>query len=105
MAEIETNNDFAEKVLKFTGLALVEFYSETCVPCKRMAPVLTEIENEYPQGLLVAKVNVSRDIAPIWEYNITAVPTILLFKNGEVVERVAGVLKKEELERLISLHS
>ena len=105
MLEIVTNNDFTEKVLKFTELALVEFYSETCVPCKRMEPVLTEIENEHPQGLLAAKVSVSRDIAPIREYNITAVPTILLFKNGELVERVVGVMKKEGLERLISSHS
>ena len=104
MAERVTKSDFAEKVLGFRGLALVDFYSDTCVPCKRMVPVLTAIEGENPEGLFVAKVNVAYESELVEEYGITAAPTFVLCKDGKVVDRLTGVLKKEELETIINSH-
>ncbi len=104
MAERVSKSDFAEKVLNFPGLALVDFYSDTCVPCKRMVPVITAVESDYPEGLLVAKVNVAFDSELVEEYNVTSAPTFLFFKNGEEVERFSGVLKKDELEAKINSH-
>lgn len=102
MAERVSKSDFAEKVLKYPGLALVDFYSDTCVPCKRMVPVLTAVEGDYPERFFVAKVNVAFDSELVEEYQVTSAPTLLFFKNGEVIERLTGVLKKEELEEIIN---
>lgn len=104
MAERVSKSDFAEKVLNYPGLALVDFYSDTCVPCKRMVPVLTAVEGGYPEGLFVAKVNVAYESELVEEYKVTSAPTFLLFKNGSEVERFSGVRKKEELEEIINAH-
>lgn len=101
MAERVTYSDFSEKVIGFPGLAIVDFYSDTCVPCKRMTPILTALENQYPNDLYVAKVNVVYEKELVEKYQILSTPTFLLFKNGEVAERFSGVKRKEELEQLI----
>lgn len=101
MAERVTSSDFDEKVIGFSGLAIVDFYSDTCVPCKRMSPVLAALEEQYPEVLYVAKVNVAYERELVEEYGIRATPTFLFIKNGEVVERLYGIRKKEELEQII----
>ncbi|MGN1119338.1 MAG: thioredoxin family protein [Oscillospiraceae bacterium] len=102
MAERVSKSDFVEKVLNFPGLALVDFYSDSCVPCKRMVPVITAVESDFPEGLFVAKVNIAFDSELVEEYGISSSPTFLLFKNGKEVERFSGVRKKEELEEIIN---
>lgn len=104
MAERVSKSDFAEKVLNFPGLALVDFYSDTCVPCKRMVPILAAVESDNPEGLFVANVNVAYESELVEKYKITAAPTFVLFKNGSEVERFSGALKKEELEEKIYSH-
>ena len=101
MPERVTNDNFTEKVIGFSGLALVEFYSDSCVPCKRMSPVLSALETEYPEKLYVAKVNTAYDRELVEQYGVRATPTFLLIKEGEVVEQFSGARKKEELEQLI----
>lgn len=101
MAERVTNSEFREKVLEFSGLAIVDFYSDTCVPCKRMSPVLSALENQYTDSIYVAKVNVAYEKELVEEYEVRSTPTFLLFRNGEVVERFSGAKKKEELEQII----
>lgn len=104
MAERVTYADFKEKVIAFPGLSIVDFYSDTCVPCKRMSPVLTALENQYPENLYVAKVNVAYEKELVEEYQIRSTPTFLLFKNGEVVDRFSGVKKKEDLEKILEAY-
>lgn len=101
MAERVTYAGFQEKVIAFAGVALIDFYSDTCVPCKRMSPILSALENQYPETLYVAKVNVAYEKELVEEYGIRSTPTFLLFKNGEIAERFSGVKKKEDLEKII----
>ena len=101
MAERVTYGEFREKVLGFPGLALVDFYSDSCVPCKRMSPILAELENQYSEGVYIAKVNAAYETELVDEYQIRSVPTLLFLKKGKVVERISGVKKKEELEQII----
>ena len=101
MAERVTYGEFQEKVIAFSGLALVDFYSDTCIPCKRMSPVLTALEAQYPKGLYVAKVNVAYERELVEEYGIRSAPTFLLFKNGKIVDRFSGVKRRDELEKII----
>jgi thioredoxin 1 len=93
--------EFKEKVLEEQKLSLIEFYSDSCVPCKRMAPVLAELEEDYAEQLFVGKVNIAWEEALINEYQILSAPTILLFNEGKVVERLSGIQKKTVLEDLI----
>ncbi|MBQ8163040.1 MAG: thioredoxin family protein [Clostridia bacterium] len=101
MAQRVTYHEFQEKVVAFSGLSLVDFYSDTCVPCKRMSPVLAALEAQYPKGLYIAKVNVAYERELVEEYGIRSTPTFLLFKNGEVVDRFSGAKRKEDLEKII----
>ena len=101
MAERITYNEFKEKVIGFSGLAIVDFYSDICVPCKKMSPILAALEKQYPENLYIAKVNVAYETELVEEYCIRSAPTLLFFKNGEVVERFSGARRKEELEQII----
>lgn len=101
MAERVTYSEFHEKVMGSSKLTIVDFYSDTCVPCKRMSPVLTALENQYQDDISVVKVNVAYEGELVEEYQIRSAPTFLFFRNGEVVDRLSGVRKKEELEQII----
>lgn len=101
MSERVTYDEFQEKVIAYSGLALVDFYSDSCVPCKRMSPILTALEEQYSERLYVAKVNVAYEKELVEEYQIRSAPTFLLFKNGEVVDRFSGVKKREDLEKIL----
>lgn len=101
MAQRIGNDDFAEKVLNFSGLSVVEFYTDTCVPCKRMSPILSELSEQYSDEVFIAKVNAAYEPDLCEKYDIAATPTFLLFKNGAEVGRFIGARKKEELERII----
>lgn len=95
-----TDENFETEVKKYDGAVLLEFYSDSCIPCKRMSPVLAEIEENFPQ-LKTAKYNVNTDSRIAEEYEVLASPTILFFKNGEETERRRGVVKKTELEEIV----
>ena len=101
MAERINKNNFDEKVLKSDIPVLVDFYSDSCVPCKRMSPVLSALETQYGERLYVAKVNTAFDSELVEQYEVRGTPTFLLIKNGEVAERFTGARKKEELEQII----
>ena len=104
MAERVSKENFDEKVNGFSGLALVEFYSDSCVPCKRMSPVLSALEEQYAERLYVAKVNTAFDSELVEKHEVRATPTFLLIKGGETVERFTGAKKKEEIAQIIEAH-
>lgn len=101
MAERVTYGEFDEKVIGFAGLAVVDFYSDSCVPCKRMSPVLAALEKQYPEEVYICKVNIAYEEELVDKYFIRSAPTFLFFKDGEVVERLSGVKTKEELQEII----
>jgi thioredoxin 1 len=102
MAERIDRESFDEKVLHAQLPVLVEFYSDSCIPCKQMSPILGGIEDDYEDKLLVYKVNANFDAELAGEYEVMSSPTILFFQNGKEVERVRGLIKRPELEALVN---
>lgn len=92
---------FAAEVLQAKGLVLVDFYSDSCVPCKRIAPLLSEVAAADPDGLKVVKVNINFDAELAEQYAVQAAPTLVFFQNGAEVARLRGLVKKAELTEVI----
>ena len=101
MAARISKDNFETEVLKSELPVLVEFYSDSCIPCKQMSPILGDIEDDYEDKLKVVKVNVNFDAELTEQYSVMASPTILLFKDGQEVERARGLTKRPQLEELI----
>jgi thioredoxin 1 len=96
--------NFKEEVLNSDIPALVDFWAEWCAPCLMVAPVLKEIAKEYKEKLKVCKVNVDNAPNTASKYGIMSIPTLAIFKNGKVVDKVVGALPKAELEPTIKRH-
>lgn len=96
MAVRVSGDEFKEKLLG-EGLHLADFYSDSCVPCKMMSPVLADIEEELGDKIFIAKVNVAYDGELAEKYEVQAAPTLIFFKNGEEIGRFKGAQKKADL--------
>lgn len=94
MAERITSADFDEKVLKADIPVLVDFYSDTCVPCKMLSPVLSQLEGELDGKLRIYKVNVGYERELVDRYEVQASPTMIFFRGGEEVSRLRGMTQK-----------
>ena len=101
MAARVSKDNFEAEVLQAEIPVLVEFYSDSCIPCKQMSPILGDIEDDYENQLKVVKVNGNFDAELAEQYSVMVSPTILFFKGGEEVERVRGLIKKPELEEIV----
>lgn len=95
------NENFDKEVLKTEGIVLADFYSDSCVPCKRVSPVLAELEEDYRDKIKLAKINVNLDAKLARKYVVRAVPTIVFFKDGEESTRVVGAADKSEYSSII----
>ena len=102
MAARISSADFEEKVLKADKPVLVDFYSDTCIPCKRMAGVLGDIEDEYGDKLYLYKVNVNYEEDLTAKYQVMSAPTLIVFENGEEKNRLSGAAGKDEIVNLFS---
>jgi thioredoxin 1 len=100
VAELDDTN-FESEVLQASGPVLVDFWAPWCGPCRMIAPVVEELAGEYAGSVKVGKLNV--DVAPgaAQDYGVSSIPTLMLFKNGEVVERFVGVQPKSRLQEAI----
>ncbi|MEN3038700.1 MAG: thioredoxin [Candidatus Kryptonium sp.] len=95
---IELNDqNFEDEVLKSDKLVLVDFWAEWCAPCRMIAPIVEEIANEYADRLKVGKLNVDYNPKTAMKYGIMSIPTLLLFKNGRVIEQIVGAMPKRNL--------
>jgi len=97
MAARVNKDEFEGKVLKSDIPVLVDFYSDSCVPCKKMTPVIGDVEDDMEGKLAVYKVNINFDADAASEYEVTAAPTLVLFKDGKETARHTGVFRKDEL--------
>ncbi len=89
-------DDFEKEVILSDRPVLVEFFSDSCVPCRRMSPILAELEEEY-SGIKLVKLNVNFGVLTAQKYGVLSSPTFLFFKNGEEVKRLRGVAAKDDL--------
>lgn len=104
MAARVTKDDFAAKVLKETLPVLVDFYSDSCVACKKLAPVLGNAEDDYEDKIRIYKVNTNFDTELAEQYEVMANPTLIFFKNGEAGERKTGAMSQKDLNAWIEAH-
>ncbi|WJV66672.1 thioredoxin TrxA [Pectobacteriaceae bacterium CE70] len=97
-----TDGSFDTEVLQAEGVTLVDFWAEWCGPCKMIAPILDEIAEEYAGKLTVTKLNIDENPATAPKYGIRGIPTLLLFKNGEVAATKVGALSKGQLKEFLN---
>lgn len=99
---ILNDQNFTEEVLKSKQPVLVDFWAEWCMPCKMIAPVLQEIAEEFDGKIKVAKINIDKAPLTADKFKVEAIPSLILFKSGEVVEKIVGVQPKEIIVKEIN---
>ncbi|RSL32220.1 thioredoxin [Salibacterium salarium] len=97
-----SDQSFAEETSE--GVVLADFWATWCGPCKMIAPVLEEIDSEMGDQVKIAKLDVDENQETAGKYGVMSIPTLLMFKDGEVVEQIVGFQPKEQLVELINKH-
>ena len=99
---IFTDDNFPKEVLESKEPVLVDLYANWCGPCKILSPLIEELAKEYKgKGIKIGKLNVDENPNTATQYHVMSIPTLLFFKNGEVVEQMVGVQTKEVLKKKI----
>lgn len=101
MSKVITSNNFETEVLKADRPVLVDFHAAWCGPCKMLAPIISELENNR-DDFYVGKIDIDDEPELARKYGIEAVPTLLLFQNGEIKNKSVGYLSKEALEKFLA---
>ncbi|GAB7218797.1 MULTISPECIES: thioredoxin TrxA [Vibrio] len=96
-----SDDGFESDVIKAAGPVLVDFWAEWCGPCKMIAPILSEISEEYAGKLTIGKLNIDHNPATPPKYGIRGIPTLLLFKDGNVAATKVGALSKTQLKEFL----
>ena len=96
MAKVASNDNFAE-LLESEKLVIVDFWATWCGPCRMLTPILDEVEEEMPDEIQVVKVNVDDADEIAAQYRIMSIPTLLFFKNGQIVDKTVGAMPKNAL--------
>jgi thioredoxin 1 len=97
-----TDAEFEEKVLNAEGPVLVDFWAEWCGPCKQIAPAIESLSEAYAGKLTVAKVNIDDNQRTPQQYGVRGIPTLMIFKDGQVAAQKIGAMPKSSLESWVS---
>ena len=90
-------NSFDSEVIKSDKVTVVEFFADWCGPCRKLSPVIEEIEQELSGKVKFTKINTDENIPLAQNYQISGIPTLLVFKNGKLEERMVGMMKKSAI--------
>jgi len=99
-----TDSNFQEAAIDKKGVAVVDFWAEWCGPCRMITPIIEELATEMDGKATIGKLNVDQNKEISMKYGIRSIPTILILKDGEVVDKQVGVTSKAALEEKILLH-
>jgi thioredoxin 1 len=99
-----TDGNWDKEVLGSDTPVLVDFWAEWCMPCKTLVPAIEAIAEQFGARLKVGKLNVEENAGVPYRYNITTLPTLMIFKRGQVSEQRVGLLSKENLIKLVEPH-
>ena len=99
-----TDNNFEQSITASTKPVLVDFWADWCGPCRRLAPTVDELATDYDGRVVVAKMNVDENPATPMRFSIRGIPTLLLFKGGQIVEQIVGLADKDTLKKMIEKH-
>ena len=99
-----TDANFKESALDNKGVSVVDFWAEWCGPCRMITPIIEELSSEYEGKATIGKINVDQNPKVSLDYGVRSIPTILILKNGEVVDKHVGVTTKAALEAKIQAH-
>ena len=102
MITFVTAENFGAEVTNAAVPVLADFYSESCIPCKRLSPILYDLDTEYNGKVKIVKINAGTGYELAKKYGVTSTPTLLLLQSGAETGRLTGFVPKEEIEKLIN---
>ena len=97
MAQVINSEEFNNLVENTEGIAVVDFFATWCGPCKMLAPVFQEVGNEFEEKADFYKVDIDESLDIARQFSVSTVPTVIIFRNGEPIERLVGFMPKENL--------
>lgn len=101
MAKVFNDDNFDAEVIKSDKVAIVDFFTPTCGPCRKLAPTIEKLSAELADVAVIGKADVSENMKLAVEYHISAVPTIIVFKDGKEISRSMGIMSEDELRKLV----
>ncbi|NIP67109.1 thioredoxin [Candidatus Bathyarchaeota archaeon] len=101
---IEINDASFKETIQNNSLVVVDCWAPWCAPCRMVAPIIEELARDYAGRILFGKLNVDQNRKVATQYQLMSIPTLLIFKNGKLVDRIVGALPKERLEKKITPH-
>lgn len=104
MTETLTNADFESRVINSDGITVVDFWAEWCGPCRMVSPIMEELSEKYKGKIKVGKVNIDEEGELAVKFSIASIPTVMLFKNGKIEERLIGAYSVDDYEDMIEKH-